>query len=273
MDIVRVVTKNGAIEYGCEAGNRVFRLEGGLYGDFHQGDEELQPAERLAPVVPAAIYGIGLNYRAHAEEVGAEMPRYPILFMKNPASVLDPEKPILLPRHLRSDKVDYECELAVVIGKHCKNVAAEQALDYVLGYTCANDVSARDWQKHAGGGQWVKGKSFDTFCPLGPVLVTADKIPNPQILPLRTLLNGSPRQESYTGDMIFSVAELIAYLSASTTLLPGTVILTGTPPGVGVAANPPRFLQAGDEVRIEITGIGSLRNTVEVENATSPLPQ
>jgi 2-keto-4-pentenoate hydratase/2-oxohepta-3-ene-1,7-dioic acid hydratase in catechol pathway len=181
-------------------------------------------------------------------------------------SVQNPGEPILLPRHLHSDQVDYECELAVVIGRDCKNVSVEDALDYVLGYTCANDVSARDWQKNHGGGQWVKGKSFDTFCPLGPILVTADRIPNPQILPIRTILNGQIRQESFTGDMIFSVAEIIAFLSGSTTLQAGTVILTGTPPGVGVAADPPRFLNLGDEVVIEITGIGRMQNSVKAES-------
>jgi 2-keto-4-pentenoate hydratase/2-oxohepta-3-ene-1,7-dioic acid hydratase in catechol pathway len=166
---------------------------------------------------------------------------------------------------MHSDQVDYECELAVVIGRTCKNVAAKDALDYVLGYTCANDVSARDWQNCHGGGQWTKGKSFDTFCPLGPILVTADRIPNPQILPIRTILNTEIRQESFTGDMIFTVSELIEFLSGNTTLLPGTVILTGTPPGVGVAADPQRFLKPGDEVAIEISGIGMLRNPVLAE--------
>jgi 2-keto-4-pentenoate hydratase/2-oxohepta-3-ene-1,7-dioic acid hydratase in catechol pathway len=246
-------------------GDRVYRLEGDLYGDFIRTEEELDPVRRLAPVEPSAIYAIGLNYREHAREMGAELPEYPVVFTKSTTSVLDPERPILLPRYLHSDQVDYECELAVVLGKRCKNVPAKEALNYVLGYTCANDVSARDWQKDHGGGQWSKGKSFDTFCPLGPVLVTADQIPNPQILPIRTILNGAIRQESFTGDMIFSVAEIIAFLSGSTTLLPGTVILTGTPPGVGMAASPPRFLKPGDEVSIEITGIGLLRNTVQGE--------
>ena len=176
-----------------------------------------------------------------------------------------PNCPIILPRHLHSDQVDYECELAVVIGRDCKNVSVADALDFVLGYTCGNDVSARDWQKFNGGGQWVKAKSFDSFCPLGPVLVTADRIPNPQILPIRTILNGQIHQESYTGDMIFSVAEIIAFLSGSTTLLAGTVILTGTPPGVGMASEPPHFLNPGDEVVVEITGIGSLKNPVKAE--------
>lgn len=266
MEIVRVKTREGAIEYGCEVGDNVYRLAGDLYGEFSQSEEQLDPVQRLAPVEPTAIYAIGLNYRAHAAEMNSELPEHPVVFMKCTSSVLDPEGTILLPRHLHSDQVDYECELAVVIGRECKNVPVEDALDYVLGYTCANDVSARDWQKFQGGGQWIKGKSFDTFCPLGPILLTADRIPNPQILPIRTILNGEIRQESYTGDMIFSVAELIAFLSGSTTLLPGTVILTGTPPGVGVAANPQRFLKPGDEVVIEITGIGRLKNSVLAES-------
>ncbi len=265
MEIVRVENVDGEICYGCEVGSPVFRLEGDLFGDYRQSDVLLQPVRRCAPVVPTAISGIGLNYREHAAEMGAELPDYPVVFMKSPGSVQDPESPILLPRHLHSDQVDYECELAVVIGRDCKNVPVEEALDYVLGYTCANDVSARDWQKNHGGGQWVKGKSFDTFCPLGPILVTADRIPNPQLLPIRTILNGQIRQESYTGDMIFTVAEIIAFLSGSTTLRAGTVILTGTPPGVGVAADPPRFLKTGDEVVVEITGIGRLKNSVEAE--------
>lgn len=265
MEIVRVENVGGEICYGCEVGNQVYRLEGDLYGTFSQSDVLLHPVRRLAPVVPTAIYGIGLNYREHAAEMGASLPEYPVVFMKGLGSLQDPGSPIILPRHLHSDQVDYECELAVVIGRDCKNVSVEDALDYVLGYTCGNDVSARDWQKSHGGGQWVKGKSFDTFCPLGPILVTADRIPNPQILPLRTILNGQIRQESYTGDMIFSVAEIIAFLSGSTTLHAGTVILTGTPPGVGIAANPPCFLKPGDEVVVEITGIGSLKNSVEAE--------
>ena len=265
MEIVRVETRDGSILYGCEAGNQVYRLEGDLFGEFSQSEELLEPVRRLVPIEPTAIYAIGLNYREHAREMHSELPKYPVVFMKSVTAVLDPESPIVLPRHMHSDQVDYECELAVVIGKTCKNVAAKDALDYVLGYTCANDVSARDWQNFHGGGQWVKGKSFDTFCPLGPILVTSDRIPNPQILPIRTILNTEIRQESFTGDMIFTVAELIEFLSGSTTLLPGTVILTGTPPGVGVAADPPRFLKAGDEVAIEISGIGMLRNPVVAE--------
>jgi 2-keto-4-pentenoate hydratase/2-oxohepta-3-ene-1,7-dioic acid hydratase in catechol pathway len=161
--------------------------------------------------------------------------------------------------------VDYECELAVVIGRACKNVSRENALEYVLGYTCANDVSARDWQIARGGGQWCRGKSFDTFSPLGPCIVTTDEIPNPNALGIRTLLNGEPVQDWNTNDMIFDVPEIISFMSGSSTLLPGTVILTGTPHGVGMAAKPPRWLREGDEVTIEIEGIGALTNPVIAE--------
>lgn len=266
MNIVRIVCKDGQTCYGAESKGAVHRIEGDIYGEFRVTDELLEPHRRLAPVEPRQIYAIGLNYREHAAEMGADIPEFPVVFTKSITSVANPDEAIILPRHLHSDQVDYECELAVVIGKRCKNVSAADALDYVLGYTCANDVSARDWQKVYGGGQWIKGKSFDTFCPLGPMLVTADDVPDPQILPLRTILNGRIVQESYTGDMIFPVAELIAFLSGSTTLLPGTVILTGTPPGVGVAVNPQRFLRPGDEVVIEITGVGMLHNSVEAES-------
>jgi 2-keto-4-pentenoate hydratase/2-oxohepta-3-ene-1,7-dioic acid hydratase in catechol pathway len=158
--------------------------------------------------------------------------------------------------------VDYECELAVVIGRDCLNVSRADALNYVLGYTCANDVSARDWQRNGGGGQWCRGKTFATFCPLGPVLVTADEIPNPNALKIRTVLNGNVMQDWNTDDMIFDVPALIEFLSASNVLAAGTVILTGTPHGVGFAQTPPLFLKAGDVVTIDIEGIGQLTNPV-----------
>ena len=167
---------------------------------------------------------------------------------------------------MASDEVDYECELAVVIGRACKNVSRERALDYVLGYTCANDVSARDWQIRNGGGQWCRGKTFDTFAPLGPCLVTPDEIPNPNALKIATILNGERVQDWTTSDMIFDVPRLIEFLSGSTTLVPGTVILTGTPHGVGMAAKPPRWLKPGDVVTVEIEGIGHLTNPVVAES-------
>lgn len=193
------------------------------------------------------------------------MPQFPVLFVKGTNAVQNPGEPILIPTHLRSQEVDYECELAVVIGRRCKNVRREEALGYVLGYTCANDVSARDWQLKRGGGQWCRGKSFDTFAPLGPCLVTPDEIPNPNSLRIRTILNGETVQDWNTNDMIFDVPSLIEFLSGSTTLLPGTVILTGTPHGVGMACNPPRWLKPGDVVTIEIEKIGALTNPVALE--------
>jgi 2-keto-4-pentenoate hydratase/2-oxohepta-3-ene-1,7-dioic acid hydratase in catechol pathway len=219
----------------------------------------------MAPLDPRAILCIGLNYRKHAEETKAALPEHPVLFMKSPGAVQHPGLPIQLPRTLRSDSVDYECELAVVIGKPARNVKKAQAMEYVLGYTCANDVSARDWQKQGGGGQWCRGKTFDTFCPLGPVLVTPDEIPHPNALKIATRVNGETLQDWTTSDMIFDISTLIEFLSASTTLLPGTVILTGTPHGVGMARSPQLWLKAGDVVEIEIEKIGVLRNPVEEE--------
>jgi len=211
-----------------------------------------------------------LNYRRHAAESGAKPPEIPVVFAKGVNSLQNPNDPIEIPRHLASEEVDYECELAVVIGRGpggrlCKNVSPEDALNYVLGYTCANDVSARDWQIKKGGGQWTRGKLFDTFCPLGPALVTTDEITNPNALRISTTLNGDVVQEWTTSDMIFDVPRLISFLSGSTTLLPGTVILTGTPHGVGMAATPPRWLKPGDRVTIEIEKIGQLNNPVVFE--------
>ena len=226
----------------------------------------VEGANLLAPVVPTGVLCIGLNYRKHAEESGAQAPEQPILFMKLPSAVQDPGADIVLPRRLRSDQVDYEAELAVVIGRTCHNVTREEALDYVLGYTCGNDVSARDWQMQWGGGQWCRGKTFATFCPLGPVLVTPEDIPDPNALAIKTVINGETMQDWTTRDMIFDVPELIAFLSGSTTLEPGTVIMTGTPHGVGAARKPPRFLQPGDSVTIEIESIGALTNPVVEES-------
>jgi len=197
----------------------------------------------LAPLLPTIILGVGLNYRRHAAESGAATPEFPVLFVKGPYTVQHPGDPIQIPTTLPSTKVDYECELAVVIGRTCKNVSRANALSHVLGYTCANDVSARDWQLENGGGQWCRGKFFDTFCPLGPCLVTSDDIPDPNCLKISTDLNGQRVQDWNTKDMIFDVPTLIEFLSASTTLPPGTVILTGTPHGVGMAAQPPRWLR------------------------------
>lgn len=268
MKIVRYKNASGAIKWGhLAADGEVYELDGHLFEGYELTDRHADVCELLAPLDPVAILCIGLNYRRHARESGAPIPEYPVLFMKTPAAIQHPDKPIVLPRHLRSDEVDYEAELAVVIGRPCKNVSREEALDYVLGYTCANDVSARDWQKKWGGGQWCRGKTFDTFAPLGPCVVTRDDIPDPGVLNIRCLVNGETLQEGHTSDMIFDVPRLIEFLSGSTTLLPGTVILTGTPHGVGMARTPPRWLQPGDVVTVEIEGIGQLSNPV-IEEAS-----
>lgn len=267
MKLIRHQASNGTIQHAAlQPDGTARRIEGDLFGDFNVTDEIITPGKLLAPLQPTAIFCIGLNYRQHAEESNAAIPQYPVLFMKSPGAVQNPGDDIVLPRHLQSDEVDYECELAVVIGKTCKNVSKANALDYVLGYTCANDVSARDWQLKWGGGQWCRGKTFDTFSPLGPCLVTADEIPDPQTLGIRTILNGERVQDWNTDDMIFGVAEIIAFLSGSNTLPAGTVILTGTPHGVGMAAQPPRWLKPGDVVTIEIDRIGALTNPVVLES-------
>jgi 2-keto-4-pentenoate hydratase/2-oxohepta-3-ene-1,7-dioic acid hydratase in catechol pathway len=241
------------------------RIEGDVFGEFRVTDEVAHVHKLLAPVSPGAFLCIGWNYRLHAEETQAKLPQFPVVFMKAPNALQHPGEAILLPTKAMSNQVDYECELAVVIGKPCKNVSRGEALRYVLGYTCANDVSARDWQKQWGGSQWCRGKTFDTFAPLGPCLVTPDEIPDPNRLQIKTILNGETMQHGNTAEMIFDVPALIEFLSASTTLLPGTVILTGTPHGVGMARTPPVWLKSGDVVTIEIEKIGRLTSTVEQE--------
>ena len=266
MRIVRFANAQGEIQYGHEAEDgSILAIRGDIFDDYEATGEPANVSRLLTPVAPVAIMGIGQNYQHHCREMGGEPPEHPVLFMKLPSSAQAPGGQIVLPRFLASDKVDYECELAIVIGKRCKNTTAEHALDYVLGYMCANDVSARDWQKTWGGSQWCRGKTFDTFCPLGPCLTTTDEIPDPNQLKISTVLNGEVLQDWNTDDMIFSVPELVAFLSGSTTLLPGTVILTGTPHGVGSARTPPRFLQPGDTVTVEIEKIGALTNKVVAE--------
>ena len=271
MKIFRYTDPTGAARYG------VIQSDGGRVeaeGDPFAGT--LAPTARAAdvrkllpPVAPTNILCIGLNYQKHAEETRAVVPEFPILFMKGTNAACAHGDAIELPRALQSNEVDYECELAVVIGKAGKNIPRKQALSHVLGYSCANDVSARDWQNRRGGGQWVRGKTFDTFCPLGPCLVTTDEIENPNSLSIKTTLNREVVQDWDTGDMIFDVPALIEFLSASTTLLPGNVILTGTPHGVGVARKPPLWLKPGDTVTVEIEKIGQLTNPVVEERLSS----
>jgi len=264
--IFRYLDQSGKMGFGRfdKEGNTFLILQKGD-GDFEATDQRITPFQFLTPIDFRCIYAIGLNYRAHAQETGLEIPKYPMVFMKAPTAAQNPGDPIVLPRYLRSDKVDFEAELGVVIGRPCKNVKPEEALSYVLGYVCANDVSARDWQKEKGGGQFCRGKTFDTFCPVGPCLATADEIPDPSKLTIRSFVNEDKMQESGTDDMIFDVPTLISFLSGSTTLLPGTLILTGTPSGVGEARDPKRYLVPGDEVTVEIDGLGILTNPVVEE--------
>jgi 2-keto-4-pentenoate hydratase/2-oxohepta-3-ene-1,7-dioic acid hydratase in catechol pathway len=265
MRIVKFIDEKDCGRYGHGYANgQAELLDGNLDKGFKKTGQSCRVKKLLAPVSPPVIFGIGLNYHQHAEETGLQLPKYPVLFMKSPASVTNPGDPILLhPSCMQPPEVDYEVELAVVIGKTAKDVTADGALGYVGGYTVANDVSARRWQGVRGSGQWVRGKSFDTFCPLGPELVTSDELADPQNLRLTCKLNGRIMQNANTSDMIFPVAELISFLSTGMTLLPGTVILTGTPSGVGFTREPPVFLMPGDTVEVAVDGIGTLRNPVE----------
>ena len=210
---------------------------------------------------PSKIICVGLNYRDHAEETGAEIPSAPLLFAKWPNTLIGPGEPIVLPADAK--EVDYEAELGVVIGTTAKHVSERDALDVVQGYICVNDVSARDLQ--FADGQWTRGKSPDSFCPVGPRLVAREEIDDPQALAIRCVLNGETMQDSSTSQMIFSVAEIIAYVTRVITLEPGDLIATGTPAGVGVFRDPKVLLKDGDEVSVEIEGLGTLTKPVEKE--------
>lgn len=230
------------------------------------GDSQWQDApDRLLPPVPAPekIFCIGLNYRDHAIETGADIPTEPVVFSKFNTALVGHGDSIQLPTV--AHEVDYEAELVVVIGRTAKHVPVESAMKHVYGYACGHDVSARDWQKGRPGGQWLLGKTFDTFAPVGPCVVPASKVPDPGKLPIRMLLNGEVVQDSTTAQLIFDIPTLIAHLSKIVTLKPGDLIFTGTPPGVGAARTPPLFLKPGDECTVEIEGLGSLTNRCVAE--------
>jgi 2-keto-4-pentenoate hydratase/2-oxohepta-3-ene-1,7-dioic acid hydratase in catechol pathway len=263
MKIIRYEDSSGMIHYAAEnAGGSYLRIEGEPFGKHSLTQQSADVRKILAPVPPVAIWCIGQNYRQHAAEVGMSAGEYPVAFMKSVNTVQHPGEPILIPAHAGTNELDYEAELVVVIGKSCKDVSREHALDFVAGYTCGNDVSARDWQLKKGGTQWCRGKSFDTFAPLGPCLVTPDEITDPNALRIQTKVNGRFMQDGNTADMIRDVPTLIEFLSQSTTLLPGTLIFTGTPHGVGMAQKPPLWLKPGDEVSVIIEKIGTLTNPV-----------
>ncbi len=265
MKIVRFVDETGRVCLGRDPlSGTAELLDGHLFGELKPSGQRTRIGALLAPVSPPNIFGVGLNYREHARQSGAEIPEQPFIFMKPTTTIANPGDAILVPKCCTNGpEVDYECELAVVIGREARDVPTETALAYVFGYTAANEVTARKWAKVCR----TKGKSFDRFCPLGPTLVTADEIPDPQSLRMTTTLNGTVMQDGSTADMIFSVAELVSYISQDATLLPGTIILTGTPPGAGFSRVPPCYLMPGDEVHVEIESIGRLSNSVSMRDA------
>ncbi len=264
MKIVRFLDVDGKVCFGEPSGpNLARRIQGDIFGKFEVSNIEEEVVKRFAPVDPPNVFCIGLNYKAHAEESGAKFPEAPVIFIKATTAVTAPGAPIILPQSA-PDEVDYECELAIVIGRQAHHVSEDEALNYVFGYTCANDVSARDCQIRRDV-QWARGKSFDTFCPLGPHIVTSDEVDG-DTLGLRMILNGQVMQDSNTNDMIFSCRQLVSYLSHQFTLLPGTIICTGTPEGVGFARKPPVYLKPTDEVTVDIEGIGQLTNPVLAED-------
>lgn len=249
MELIRFL-KDDQTCYGLIEGEAVYAVEGSIFGEFRRAEKvaALSEVRLLTPCQPTKILAVGLNYRTHATEAGMDVPPEPLVFSKPPSSVIGPLDPIVYP--VLSQHVDYEGELAVVMGQRARNVPPQKAHDFILGYTCGNDVTARDLQKRDN--QWTRAKGFDSFSPLGPCIVTGL---NPAHLTVRSRVNGEIRQDGSTADMISGVAELVAYISQVMTLEPGDVILTGTPSGVGP-------LHPGDVVEVEIEGIGTLRNPV-----------
>lgn len=272
MKLVSFSVDGGAVQVGYIEGENVVPLGGssmieyielGRSAERQPGGESvaLERAKLHAPISrPAKIIGIGLNYEDHAAETGQDKPEKPIVFAKYPNTIAGPGDAVRIPAI--TQKPDYEAELAVVIGRRAKNVSESEALDCVFGYMNANDVSSRDLQ-FSEGGQWTRSKSIDTFSPIGPYIVTTDEVPDPQKLSVRCVLNGETMQDGNTSDMIFSVAHIVSFLSTGMTLEPGDIIMTGTPAGVGSARDPQVWLRDGDEVTIEVEGLGTLTNPVK----------
>lgn len=270
MKLVRIRQPEGIVPAGLAEDGQLYAVMGNPHvdteGRVQVALDRARPLGSLAgkylaaPVEPSKIVAIGANYRDHIREAGMTEPKAPLIFAKFPSSVTGPADPILVDDAL-TERVDWEVELAVVIGRTMRNVSRKDVGAYILGYTAANDVSARDVQ--FGDGQWVRGKSFDTFCPLGPVLVTRDEIADAQNLSLRTWVNGELVQDSSTREMLFGIDEILSYVSHQFTLEPGDVVLTGTPWGCGEFMTPRRSLRPGDVVSVEVEGIGKLANRVE----------
>lgn len=268
MKIIRFVSSDDTILYGLfdpDTPEEALVIDGDIFENVTVTDRRERVKELLPPVDPPNVFALGFNYGSHAVEVDVEYPENPVVFLKATSSIIGHGSSIVLPKAGPSE-VDYEAELAIIIGKKGKNIPPHSVQNYIFGYTCANDVSARDWQFHKQKHQWTRGKSFDTFCPLGPCLVTADEIADPNKLKIRAILNGQIMQESNTSAMFFDVSAIVSDLSQSLTLLPGTVIMTGTPEGVGFTREPPVFLKDGDVITIEVETIGQLTNPVVIEN-------
>ncbi len=264
MKYIKFIDKENTIRIGVLDRDGTIKLvDGPILDDHYVTGESLKHDDiqhYLPPVVPPNIIAIGRNYSEHAKELNSEVPERPLIFIKATTSILAHGQTIRLPKPAPNE-VDYEAELVVVIGKQAKCITPEQASEYIFGYTCGNDVCARDCQKRIDK-QWARSKSFDTFAPVGPIVETEL---DPSHLRVRSILNGDTMQDDTTDKMIFPVFELISYLSQNFTLLPGTLIFTGTPSGVGAGRTPPVFLKPGDTIKIEIEGIGSLENTVALE--------
>lgn len=256
MRIIRFKDPSGNIHYGSEAavGEDAEILGGELLSGLNPTGDKARVAKLLYPYSPTAIHGIGANFKAIFEDAGKPLPEYPVVFFKYHNALQHPSEPIILPRKMiRAEQVKFEGELGIVVGKTAKNVPVEEAMDYVFGYTIANDVSASDWQRERVGNQWCKGKGFDTFLPFGPVIVTKDEITEPGGLRIVTKVDGKVEQDDVVANMCFDVAQIIAFLSAGLTVPAGTLIIPGTPTGA-------RFMVSGETVEITIEPIGTLTN-------------
>jgi 2-keto-4-pentenoate hydratase/2-oxohepta-3-ene-1,7-dioic acid hydratase in catechol pathway len=268
MKFARIIDRAGEVILTVQgADGALYRCEGASLVDpasVRVTNEPVNVKRFLSPVDPRALVCVAASYRKHIEECNLTEQPEPVIFMKNPAAAQGHECPIVIPA-VCGDEVDYEGELAVILSQDCHNVTQQQALERIAGYTVINDVSARIWQLERGGGQWVRGKSFNTFAPMGPFLVTPDEVGNPDDLKIKTVLNGETVQESSTKYMIRGIAELISFLSQGTTLLAGTVILTGTPEGVGWFRQPRKLLRPGSTISVEIEKVGILTNPVVAE--------
>mmetsp|Transcript_32870 Transcript_32870/g.86816 ORF Transcript_32870/g.86816 Transcript_32870/m.86816 type:complete len:281 (+) Transcript_32870:78-920(+) len=267
--VARFEDAAGVATYGIAHGDGSITVaEGCPYKGLKDTGRKASVTSWLPPIPPTSVICIGLNYSKHADELKLPYPKNPVIFWKPPSSAAGHGARVAKPR--ATEKMDYEVELAVVIGKRCKDVTPDQAMDYVLGYTVANDLSTRDWQKvpELSGGQWCRSKGFDGFSPLGPVLVTKEDIPDPHNLALKSYVNGELRQDSSTSDLIFKIPEIISFLSYGCTLMPGTVIMTGTPAGVAEGMKGQPWLKPGDKVVTEIEKIGALEIDIVADPST-----